>query len=389
MKKLVKSPITGSLNTEILNSFEISITSYCTLLNKNVENCICNDTGIIFNATGARGVENKFYSDEYDLHSESVLSEFKYEVEGGFIGIYDNIANFIIKNVDLGGKGKMLDIGCGKGLLLHKLNNRKPEWEQYAVEPSKNAIPYFKEIMPKLNVFNGNFEDSPFLKQTFSLIMANGVLEHIHDPVTFLDQIRNSLDDDGVLFIGVPNFRNNPVDLFTYDHLNRFTPESIKRIFEFTGFHIVAEESSENKVPMWFLLKKGKINRNRKVNQDDLNVQIKLFNEAENYIEKTFESCNHFAELASEGKKVAIYGTGAIALVATQYTKLKLENISFFVDDNDSLWGTTKYGLEVKSPSALASEQIEYVMISSNPCYHNAIISKLESMDFNLSNIYS
>jgi SAM-dependent methyltransferase len=388
MKRLVKSPITGSFNTEILNSYETSITSYCTLLNKNVENCICNDTSIIFNATGARGVENEFYSDDYDLHSESVLSEFKYEAEGGFIGIYDNIVNFITKNVDLRDKGKMLDIGCGKGLLLHKFNNRKPEWDQFAVEPSKNAISYFKEIMPTLNVFNGNFEDSPFLNQSFGLIMANGVLEHINNPVTFLEQIRKNLDDDGVLFIGVPNFRNNPVDLYTYDHLNRFTPESIKRIFEFTGFQIVAEESSGNKVPMWFVLKKGHINKEMKVDQVDINTQIELFNEAKNYIERTFESFNHFADQASEGKKVAIYGTGAIALVASRYTKLKFENISFFVDDNDSLWGTYKYGIEIKSPSALVSEKIEYVIISSNPCYHYAIINKLKSMNFNPSNIY-
>ena len=63
------------------------------------------------------------------------------------------------------------------------------------------------------------------------------------------------LKDNGYLYIGVPNFRNNPADIYTYDHLSRFTPSVIKQLFSSSGFDVAAEWVLKNRVPMWFMHK--------------------------------------------------------------------------------------------------------------------------------------
>ena len=77
------------------------------------------------------------------------------------------------------------------------------------------------------------------------------------NPVTFLKAIRNSLADDGYLYVGVPNFENNPADLFTFDHLARFTPNTINLTFNLAGFKIVSKIVPDKRVPMWFIVQKS------------------------------------------------------------------------------------------------------------------------------------
>ena len=164
---------------------------------------------------------------------------------------------------------KILDIGCGKGLLLNKLNKKFPDAKLHGVEPSRNAAEFFKKVLPKVNLSESTFENSPFVKETFDLITTNGVLEHVPNPVTFLKAIRNSLADDGYLYVGVPNFENNPADLFTFDHLARFTPNTINLTFNLAGFKIVSKIVPDKRVPMWFIVQKSDF-----LSLDEINIDI-------------------------------------------------------------------------------------------------------------------
>ena len=93
------SPITGSANVLKMDSFKKAMTSEQKFINEDVSNYFCQDTGLVFNQTGARGNEDWFYEEEYDLHSENDISEFKYQTDQGYIGIYENIVQFLQKNI--------------------------------------------------------------------------------------------------------------------------------------------------------------------------------------------------------------------------------------------------------------------------------------------------
>jgi len=373
------SPFTQTSNTEFISEYSICVTSDSHILNKSVENRICLDTGIIYNASGIRGKESEFYTNDYDLHSESAVSEFTYFDKGEQKGLYDLIADFILDSVELNPKGKALDIGCGKGLLLNRFNKRLPDWELYAIEPSKNAISFFKEVMPKLNVFNGNFDESTYMNQKFDFVMANGVLEHVPDPFKFMKQFANCITDKGYGFIGVPNFETNPTDLFTYDHLSRFTIETISHVFASAGLKIVNTLAPNTRVPMWFLLKKEKT-----VSSYSLETRISksklLASKSLEFIKSSFDSYNKCKLNKQENERIAMYGIGAIGLLGFEYTKLKKEDIYCFIDDNPTLQGTKKMGIDVKSNEAILSENIVSIVLNCNPCYKDVIEQKVRKI---------
>ena len=204
------SPITGSTNVLKMDSFKKTITSECKFINQNVSNFLCKDTGLVFNQTGARGKEDWYYEEEYDLHSENDISEFKYQTDRGYIGIYENIVQFLQKNISKSEKGNILDVGCGKGLLLKNFSDKNKNWGLYGIEPSKNANLYHKRIIPDAKIYSSSFEDVKLPIDKFQIIVSNGVLEHVPKPLDFLSFIYNKLDKNGICFIGVPNFQNNP-----------------------------------------------------------------------------------------------------------------------------------------------------------------------------------
>ena len=379
MKEKIQSPITGSQDVELLKSFPSSITSDSMLIDKPVDNYICKDTGLIFNATGIRGLEDEFYSEQYDLHSESVDSEFQYYQDGNLVGIYDNIVEFIFNSIQLNDKSKILDIGCGKGILLNRFKRQIPSSNLFGIEPSNNAIPYFKSIMPEVEIFNGNFEVSPFLNEKFDFVASNGVLEHVPNPMEFLRLFKNCMGDQGYGFIGVPNFANNPADLFTFDHLSRLTPQTIEGIFKLAGLEIVESYISDIRVPMWFVV----THSNQENSETTNNLYERGFEkiqESIRYIEKTFNQYDKCVSEADPAEKIAIYGTGSIALIATKYSKLSFDRVSYFVDDNNTLWHTEKYGVPVVSPELIREEKVRHILVSSNPCYYPQIKEKIEKL---------
>ncbi|MCP4884897.1 MAG: class I SAM-dependent methyltransferase [Flavobacteriales bacterium] len=265
--------------------------------------------------------------------------------------------------------------------MLNKFEKIYPDASLNGVEPSRNAHKFFKSILPNIDVFEGVFEESDFIGKKFDLVTANGVLEHVPDPVSFLKNIRLSVPEDGLVYIGVPNFENNPADLFTYDHLSRFTPQTAKVAFEIAGFEIVHEKVSEQRVPMWYLLKPVAPKEFLDITPD-VSAASDLATKSLREVKAFFESYQKAAEAAlSKNKKVALYGTGSFGLIGTQYTKMGFDLIDCMLDDNSSIWGTKKEGIVVLDPKTLReNSDVSEIVISANPCYIPLIEEKLNDL---------
>ena len=375
------SPITGSSNTKLIKGYDTCITSDSRIVNERADKHICLDTGLIFNATGPRGGERDFYTDDYELHAESDSSEFKYFDTGSAAGIYDEIVDFIRAETEFGAPQEILDVGCGKGILLRKLKEKYPKSVLHGVEPSRNAQGFFKKTFPEVSFFEGPLEASPFVKERFDLIVSNGVLEHVPDPVSFLRIIRNSIKKDGYLYIGVPNFTNNPADILTYDHLSHFTPETVSIVFALAGFEVLASKVMTQRVPMWFVLKRTEEKPLSEIDVD-INKSWSLAQDTLGQVNAYFKSYDKAAQSAkSKRKRVAVYGTGAFAMIATRHTQLDVGGIAMFLDDNKSMWDSERLGVPVCDPHKVkARTDISEIIISANPCYLRLIVEKLSKL---------
>ncbi|MFA5032826.1 MAG: class I SAM-dependent methyltransferase [bacterium] len=102
------------------------------------------------------------------------------------------------------GEGKVLDIGCGMGGNLNKL--KKLGWETYGVEPDEYAAGYAKEA--NHNIICGTLTDANFLPNFFDAILLREVLEHLHNPVETLKEIKRIIKPGGRIYLSVPISNN-------------------------------------------------------------------------------------------------------------------------------------------------------------------------------------
>jgi len=146
-------------------------------------------------------------------------------------------------------KPRVLDIGCGRGILLSKFKRYLPAAEICGIDldpgARKNAPAGLRE-----NIFVGSIEDiAPDLK--FDVITAQFVVEHVLEPVPFLDHIHSLLAEDGCVMLSTPDIgsrraqdRKETWDLISRDsvkigHCLWYDRTSFRRLVEERGFRIV------------------------------------------------------------------------------------------------------------------------------------------------------
>ncbi len=140
-------------------------------------------------------------------------------------------------------QGKLLDIGCGWGAFLE--NARDTGFETYGIEVTSKTIEFGKnELNLDIRKNINEFRDFEGQLACISLIHT---LEHLHSPLETLEKCNDLLNNDGILCGIVPNFASFASEklqdkwewLDPYHHIVQFTPESLRKMLEKSGFRIL------------------------------------------------------------------------------------------------------------------------------------------------------
>jgi ubiquinone/menaquinone biosynthesis C-methylase UbiE len=100
-------------------------------------------------------------------------------------------------------KGKTgLEVGCDKGVLSYYLRQWGGEWT--SVDADEENVRITRELV-KTNVAYTDGKQLLFKDQQFDCIIAIDFLEHIHNDVAFMAEMRRVLKDQGSLYITVPH----------------------------------------------------------------------------------------------------------------------------------------------------------------------------------------
>jgi len=100
------------------------------------------------------------------------------------------------------GKGKLLDIGAGRGELLRAARNAG--WEVEGIEPSSQ----FAQVAADYSgarIRSEPLEQCGFPDGSFDCVVLAAVLEHLHNPDETVREIARILRPGGVVFLDVPN----------------------------------------------------------------------------------------------------------------------------------------------------------------------------------------
>jgi len=100
-------------------------------------------------------------------------------------------------------RGPILDIGCGRGLLLNNL--RELGYEPHGVEFSETAAWHARNIL-KLPVTTEDFVGAPHEKDRYNAIIFWHSLEHFANPVAAIGRAHLALKPGGMLAVAVPNY---------------------------------------------------------------------------------------------------------------------------------------------------------------------------------------
>lgn len=137
--------------------------------------------------------------------------------------------------------GSVLDIGCGRGLLLAQL--RKLGWTVTGIELSERAAHFARTVM-QLDVRVGDVGDLHFEEEAFDAVVLWHVLEHVDDPASLLREVRRLVRPGGLVLIAVPNFgsiesrlsKGNWFHLDVPRHVTHFTPETLVNMLKAEQF---------------------------------------------------------------------------------------------------------------------------------------------------------
>ncbi|TSC69828.1 MAG: SAM-dependent methyltransferase [Parcubacteria group bacterium Gr01-1014_49] len=186
----------------------------------------------------------QFYEQEFYQHERpNYFTETKEDLPW-WMATYHNYYGLFERRT----KGRtLLDIGSGPGHFL--LCGSKRGWKTVGIEPSGPAARYSnKRGLATVNDFFSY--DRAKKLGTFDVVHAAMVLEHVPDPIGFIEDMKRMLKKGGRVAIFCPN-DYNPLQRILRDergfapwwvvpkhHLNYFTIESMKRLLAHLGFTI-------------------------------------------------------------------------------------------------------------------------------------------------------
>jgi 2-polyprenyl-3-methyl-5-hydroxy-6-metoxy-1,4-benzoquinol methylase len=140
---------------------------------------------------------------------------------------------------------RVLDVGCGRGVLLSAF--ARLGFEAHGFEMSPDAA---TGVDPRATVRIGrNLNEAKYPRAYFDQVVVWHVLEHLADPRRTLEEIRRVLKPGGKLVVAVPNYgslqsRCFGAGWFHLDaprHLFHFPAESLRQLLKSAGFRVERE----------------------------------------------------------------------------------------------------------------------------------------------------
>lgn len=142
-------------------------------------------------------------------------------------------------------RGALLDVGCWVGFLLDEAEERG--WEAWGVEPSEWAAGLARERVGPGRVQTGTLETSDLPRKAFDAVHMGDVIEHLPDPASALERVRQLLSRDGVLYLALPDAGSRVARALGArwwsvlpTHLQYFSRASMRVLLERSGY-----------VPLW------------------------------------------------------------------------------------------------------------------------------------------
>ncbi|MES2200377.1 MAG: bifunctional 2-polyprenyl-6-hydroxyphenol methylase/3-demethylubiquinol 3-O-methyltransferase UbiG [Chlamydiota bacterium] len=107
---------------------------------------------------------------------------------------------------------KILDIGCGAGLLTNPLAKQGHIVSGIDLSPSSLEVARKLDMTNSVHYKTAKAEELPFAENSFDVVCAMDLLEHVNDPSLVIKEASRVLKPDGLFFFHT--FNRNPISYF-------------------------------------------------------------------------------------------------------------------------------------------------------------------------------
>ncbi len=213
--------------------------------------------------------------------------------------VESRVKNF--KNSDI------LEIGAGTTYFAKYFLNERKVKNYTVVDPAisdQEISTVLQEVSTGLSVFKDYFTSEIFTKK-FSSILSNNCLEHVHDPIRFMQDIKKVSQKDTDIILVFPDnedqFLRGDLNAFLHEHISYFTKKSAENIFNNLGFDVLDSRSKLD--CLYFHLR---VSGEHTHKQTSSGVEI-LFSKLK---ERTSDVINRFDLILknNQNKKIALHG---------------------------------------------------------------------------------
>jgi 2-polyprenyl-3-methyl-5-hydroxy-6-metoxy-1,4-benzoquinol methylase len=223
------------MNCEVCNSTEIK-----ELFRKDdLTFFACSHCNLIFTSPGfSLSDVKKIYNEDY--YNPWKINDVKVSARHNKVPTFNRWLFEIEKYIT---RGRILDIGCANGFFLEVAQEHG--WVPYGVEISD----YSSKIAQRKfgsHVFRGSLNDAHFDSESFDVVTAFDLIEHLLSPIQFLYEVFRVLKPGGIMAIVTADTKSFSCKLmgknwphFKTEHLYYFSPLNAAAILKKAGFRVL------------------------------------------------------------------------------------------------------------------------------------------------------
>lgn len=318
------------------------------------------------------------------------MSKYEYAQRDGEESAYDSrrlaiIAGIIAPRIQ-SPTARILDIGCASGRLLANLRERGFA-NVTGLDPSPACAATAARLYG-IEVRSMTLAEIARTGEQFDVVIMVGVIEHLRDLDTAFAQLRTILAPDGLLYLEVPDvtafadWPNAPYQDFSTEHINFFSPASLRNLMRRHGFSPVFLEQNHREQSFRTVMSNISAFFRKEANAAEA---LEFDAASEPGLARYIASCQaedrrlreQIDRVVDAKQPILVWGVGTHTSRLMATSRLAEAHIVAFIESNARYHGKSLHGRPIVAPDQLRAHN-EPVLVSSR-VFQNEIADQIRT----------